>query len=144
MLEIRNAIVKSLHEHTGTHAVPQDTTGKRPPYPFITYKINTVLNGNTYSRVDNVIESDNENFEHDVQVTRITQPKFTLSISAYSENELEAHDLAEKARQWFTFHGWLFLNDINVVVINATEVSERNQLLVDDIERRYGFDVRCR
>lgn len=144
MKQIRNTIVKALHEYTKVNVVPQDTTGKRPPYPYITYKITSTNNSKNYSRVDTVVPSIDPKYDNDVKVTHKTQSYFTMSISVLGENEIEAHEIAETARDWFTFQGWLFFSDINVVIINATNIGERTQLLVDDYEKRYGFDVRIR
>jgi len=139
-----NAIVAGLHEHTGADVVPTNTADRRPGYPYISYNITSSLNAKTFSRVDEVIPSTTPGFDYDVKVIRKEQPYFMLSISAYSENEAEAYDLAEKARDWFTFHGDLYFVALNIVAVNASNITDRTQQIVDDFERRYGFDVRIR
>ena len=141
----RNGIIKGLYDHTGTIVVPSDTTDRRPDYPYITYKItSTANNANTFSLVDEAIPSASPDFEFDILTTRIEQPYFTLSINTYSDCEITAYELAETARDWFAFHGDLFFVDLNIVVVKVGNVSDRAQQIVDDYERRYGFDVRIR
>ena len=142
--EIRNKIVKGLHEHTGVTIVPTDTADRKPDYPYISYKITSSHDANTFSLVDKLIKAADPKFAHDIQVNRLEQPIITISINAYGENDGIAYDLAVKARDWFTFHGELYFIDLNVVVVNATNISDRTQQIVDDYERRHGFDVRIR
>jgi len=141
---IRNGIVTGLHQHTGVTVVPNNTTDHRPDYPYITYQIIGSHKSNTFSLVDEVIPSTNPDFEYDVKVIRKEQQPFSLSINAYSNTEEEAYSLAEKARDWFTFHGDLYFVGMNIAIIVAGNINDRTQLIVDDYERRYGFDVRIR
>ena len=143
--KIRNGIVKGLHEHVGVTVVPSDTTDRKPDGSYITYKIiSAANNANTFSLVDEPIPSTDPNFEYDVQTTRIEQPYITLSINTYSTCEMAAYGIASKARDWFTFHGDLFFVDMNIVVVSASNISDRSQQIVDDFESRYGFDVKIR
>ena len=141
---IRNQIVQGLHKHTGINVVPTDTADHRPDYPYITYKIISSHDSNTFSLVDEPIESGDPDCENGVNVIRMEQPYFNLSINTYSDNEEAAHNLAVRARDWFTFHGDFFFVDLNVVVVSATNITDRTQQIIDDFECRYGFDVRIR
>jgi hypothetical protein len=79
-----------------------------------------------------------------VEVTRKEQTHFTLSVSAYSMDEDEARDLAIKASYWFSFVGYDRLKSCNVVAISVTAIGDRTVEIVEDYEKRFGFDVRCR
>jgi hypothetical protein len=50
-------------------------------------------------------------------------------------------DLSQKIRDWFTFYGQDFMDSNNLVVSDITGIQNRDILLVDDYERRNGFDV---
>jgi len=141
---IINKIVKGLHEHVETVIVPNNTADRRPEYPYISYNLTGSQNNQTFSLVDEIVPSTNSNFENDVKVIRKEQPYFTLSINTHSDSEVDAYDLAVKVRDWFNFHGDLFFVELNIAVIRATNVGDRTHQIVDDFERRYGFDVRIR
>ena len=140
----RNDIVKGLHAHVGVNVVPTDTADRKPKYPYMSYKIITSHDSNTFSLVDAVVPSTTSGFEHDVKVTSKEQAHFTMSVNAYSLDEDEAHNLAAKAADWFKFHGYHYLVGCNIVVISVGSVADRTAQIVDDYERRYGFDVRIR
>ena len=142
--EIKNGIVKGLHEHLGIDIVPADTASRKPDYPYISYKTITAIETARHSLIYETIPSTSEGFEDDVLAIRKVQEHFTLSISAFSMDEDEARDTAIKAADWFTFAGRFRLAAMNVAVISMGSVTDRTQLLVDDYERRYGFDARIR
>lgn len=141
---IRNSIVKVLHEHTGAPVVPTDTTARRPDYPYITYKIISSYDSNTFSLIDEPIDTGKPDCGNGVKVIRMEQPLLNLSINTYSDCEETAHALAVKARDWFTFYGDFFFVDLNVAVVSATNITDRAQQIVEDFEMRYGFDVKIR
>jgi len=66
---ITKKIVKELHKFINTPVVPTDTIGKKPDYPYASYKIIGSHGTNTYSREDKIVESLTSHFEYDVQVT---------------------------------------------------------------------------
>lgn len=145
MQALKNKIVKGLREHLGFHVVPTDTAGQKPEYPYLSYKITSSLENNGgFNLIDHVVPSDSPDFEYDIETTRSEQAQFSLSVSAYSNDEDEACRLAIRAADWFKFTGYAYLKDCNVIVVNVSNVSDRAIQIVDDYERRYGFDVRCR
>ena len=148
MRDIKNAIVKALHEYMAIPIVPTDTADRKPGYPYISYKITTSHEAETFSLVDNLVDnivpSLSERFNYDVEVIRKEQAHFTLSISVYSDNDDTAMALAYKARDWFKFSGYFYMVDMNIVVVNTTNITDRTQRLIDEFEWRYGFDVRIR
>jgi len=144
MRQNKNVIIMGLNEYINVPVVPTDTADRKPNYPYMSYKILSALEGNTFALVDEIIPSDNPAFQYDVEVTRKEQSHFTISMNAYSLNEDEARELAIKATDWFNFYGTRFLSSHNLVVVNTTNINDRTQQIVDDYERRYGFDVRIR
>jgi len=144
MRKSKNVIVQGLNAYLNVSVVPTDTTDPKPPYPYVSYKIISALEGDTFALVDEIVPSDNPNFQHDVKVTRKEQSHFTISINAYSLDEDEARNLAIETADWFKFHGYDFLKGHNLVVAKTGNIIDRTQQIVDDYERRYGFDVRIR
>ena len=143
-ITIRNTLIKALHEHLQCPIVPTDTAARKPDYPYASYKITSTQNNETFWLEDETVPSINPVFEYDVLTTRFEQPQFTISFNTYSNDEEIAYNLAVKARDWFTFHGDLLFVDMSIVVVHASNISDRTQQIVDDFERRYGFDVRIR
>ena len=144
MRQNKNNIVKGLHAHLNVDVVPTDTASRKPEYPYLSYKIITEQEPARFAIVYEAVPSTNPNFDTDVKVIRKEQNHFTMSINAYSMDEDEARELAIKAAEWFSFTGYHYFASINVAVIKVGEVTDRTQQLVDDYERRYGFDVRIR
>jgi len=144
MKGIKDSLVKGMQEHLHVDVVPTDTAARKPKHPYISYKITNSLDSKTFSLVDEVVESYNPDFEYDVEVTRKEQASFTLSVNVYSDNNDEAHELAIKTADWFRFHGYFYFVEINVAVVNVTNITDRAARIVDDYEARYGFDVRFR
>lgn len=144
MKEIRNSIVQGVKKDLDVTMILVDDRNKVSlPYPFATFNFTTALDvfdgeGN-YSR--KLVDSTNEKFEHDILETRDTQNKVTMSINAYSNNKLDAQELAIKMRDWFRHTGYQHLSDNNIVVVDALGLQDRTIELVKDYEYRIGFDV---
>ncbi len=67
-----------------------------------------------------------------------------LSISTYSLDEAEAYDKALEAQAWFKLIGYHDLKGMNLVVVGVTTLQDRSILIVDNFEKRIGFDVTLR
>lgn len=127
MIEVRNKLVSLLHKHVEKPVIPNDTTGKRPDYPYIDYSVITVTN-----------DAGGGNYSYDGSVERVDLQKQTsFSINSYSESEVEAYVLAKSAWDFFKLH--VSIDDLTIVRIS--EVTNRTMLKVDEYERRFGFDV---
>ncbi|MCL2188430.1 MAG: hypothetical protein FWC16_00775 [Defluviitaleaceae bacterium] len=144
MRQQKNDIVKGLNAHMGIPVVPTDTAGRKPNYPYLSYKIITPQENTRHSLVDVPIPSTNPNFTEDVMVVRKEQQHFTLSVNAYSMDEDESRDKAIDAADWFRHVGYHYLAGKNIIPINVGNITDRTTQIVDDYERRYGFDVRIR
>lgn len=140
---IRNKVVELLHDYTKVPVVMLDQIPDKPGYPFISYKFIVAYNTGGQRGIEetNFIPSSDARFEYDTEETLHLQPQMTLSITAYSDNELESSDLAQKAHDWFKHAGYYDLADANVTVVSTEAFGNRNTLIVDDYERRTGFDA---
>jgi len=141
--EIRNAIVKGLYEYLGLIPIPIEDVQGKEPYPYITYNFispYTQFRGQgNYQR--DLVPSNDERFELDVEETLELQPQATVSINTYSKDKLEAQELAKKAMDWFKHVGWQYLYDNNIVVVSIEAFGDRTIHIVDYYENRIGFDV---
>lgn len=149
MIEIKEVtylIVDKLYQYTERLVVPTDGEGKRPEYPFLSYKVTTLYNPppNQGNHHKGLIESSDNRFENDILETLEIQFSSTISFNAYSEDIIECQALAKKAYDWFKFVGYRDLKEINVIVIDVDPITDRSLLMVDNYEYRYGFDVRIR
>lgn len=139
---IRNSIVKGLHEYLQCPVVPADNNKKKPDYPFVSYKFTTLYKAQgSHNLIRNVIPSSDPNFESDIEITRQEQPQMIISVLAYSLDEVEAYEVALKAKNWFIFQGYDYLKAANIIVVKTTTVQDRTIHIVDNYEKRAGFDV---
>lgn len=127
MIETRNKLVDLLHQHVLRPVVSNDTTARRPTYPYLDYSVTAVNN-----------EAGEGNYSFDGEIDRVDlQKRMSISINSYSEEETESYQLAKEAWNFFKHH--VDMHDLTV--INQGEVKSRSVLVVDEFERRYGFDV---
>lgn len=140
---IRDGIVGKLMDYVGVPVVMLEQVAKKPKYPYIGYKFTVPYNPD---RTQGIIETDlvpslDPKYEHDVEETVIFQPQMTISITVYAKDSLEAQELAKKAHDWFKHAGYYELDALNVVTVSTAAFGDRTTLIVDDYERRVGFDV---
>lgn len=138
---IRNGIVAGLYQHLQVPVVPTDTNQPKPPYPFVSYKFTTLYRPDSSVMVRSPVPSTDPTFEQDVEYTLKEQPQMVLSVSTYSEDEAEAYSLALQVQAWFKLHGYRHLKELNLIVVDTTALQERSVLIVDNFEKRIGFDV---
>lgn len=143
---LRNTLVKELNKETGYLIVRTDNSGKKPKYPFYSYKF-TTLRQNTgdggvlKERYEPSLDKD---FKYDVVNTLEFQPKAIMSFNAYSDDLEECQDAILRAWEWFRFKGRRILGDINYVVVNVGDIQDRTVYLTGKYEYRQGFDVEFR
>jgi len=140
--KIRNDIVAGLYSYMNIPVIFMQQNKPKPPYPFISYKITTPFTNDSQEILTTEkVASSNPNFDYDIQYTRSEQPQMTISITAYSKDIGESENKALEALGWFKFIGRDYLEGKGIVVVDTTAVQNRDTLIVDDYERRIGFDV---
>lgn len=90
---------------------------------------------------DEVVASDDPDFESDIMRTSVLFPNATVSFNGFGPNAI---DNLQKAREWFNIpnRGDIWLHDNwSCVIRNITEIQNRTVFLETDYEERYGFDV---
>lgn len=126
---IRETIVKGLSKYTGSKVVRSNQNAPQPEYDFISYTITTLKSANngTYGE-----------YEDGTLRKGVTQ---TWSISALSDDNTGSVTLADKAHEWFSRVGKLYLNDNDVIVQSVGGITNRDNILTNEYEYRNGFDV---
>ena len=143
--EIRNIIVKGLHDYLLCDVVPTDTIDKRPSYPYLSYKFTSLnIPQGSHNMIRDVVPSGTSDFEFNIEYTKEEQPKMVISVNSYSNDEIESYEMALRARDWFEFYGYYYLKNNGIVVNSIGNVQDRTVLIVDDYEKRQGFDVTIR
>ena len=144
--DLKNLIVKDIHEMTGLTVVDTDNPRKKPPYPFYTLKFTSIQRdkveeGNLY---EDFVDSTDDRFTYDVLYTLARQPKAIISFNCLSNDILETQDYIMKAWDYFKFYGYESLKASNFVVVNVTDIQDRTIFDGVNYEYRQGFDVEIR
>ncbi len=126
---MRITVVKGLKQYLGCPVIRANQNVQPPSYPYVTYTVTTLMseNGGTWQEYDNGIDRQ-----------AVTQ---TWSISALSNESSESVRLAAMARAWLTRLGTRYLNDNNVIVQSAGNITNRDNILTSEYEYKNGFDV---
>ena len=133
--DIRQPIIKGLRSYTEVTTITAETTAKQPDYPFLAMKFTTA--GQGLGQVTETVEGNTTGvIEQDIELV--------VSITCHATDIAEAHDLAQKARAYFLGKGNIDLSDVNITVVEALAITNRDVFLNIEYERRYGFDVRLR
>lgn len=141
--EVKRIIAEGLNNEFTELIVEAEQVHKKPDYPFATFQV-IVANQNEYVH-DNIkrenVPITDPNFTYNVRKSKIEQPQMTMTINAYSLVTQEANELAQNIKDWLDFRGDLYLDSNNIVVVESEDIQQRDLLIVDNYERRYGFDV---
>ncbi len=133
--QLKNALIPELNNKVNGLIIEANQTGDKPDTPHATFNITTPyvkgagradergVSGSTY------------------QLERIETYQVTISFTAYAMDEGDSLNLAQELHDWFQFDGYDFLNNNNIVVVNKDNIQNRDAFLVNDYERRNGFDV---
>lgn len=135
MLETKNIIIKGLYEHLSQPVIPNDDVNNRPSYPFVDYSLTAQID---FDGLGNEVYTD---YAEDLKNTLEIEPQASISFNAYSNDDLEAFNLAKKMWDYFKHIG---INDLrwnNIVIVTVYPIENRTVLEVDEYEIRYGFDV---
>lgn len=128
-------VLNGLNDYLPYPVIFAEQTGPKPSYPYVALKVlvDNISNGNQPSIT-------NTEFEQ----TATTQPTMSISVTGYGTSFDEAADLVKGVHDWFSFVGYRALKNKNLVVSSIESIMNRDSLIVDDYERRRGFDVMLR
>lgn len=134
--DVRETIIPELTLFCGRPIIMADDVGEKPTGSHATYKI-TLPYGRGIGRPEEIPEPTPEG----LQMKRIEEYRATFSFTAYSMDEIESYELAQKIHDWFSFEGYNFLNQFGIAVAEQTDITNRDAFIVENYERRNGFDV---
>lgn len=138
LVAIRNKIVSNLYGLTGKPVIFIPTENPIPPYPFTTYSfISTYIDGASHEE----LKPSTSGY---VNRELVTQSEFSLSFNSYSRDSIECKQLIKTVWDFFKHSGYHKLKELDLVVVEVTNIENRDILEVDKYERREGFDVRIR
>ncbi|MEB4781424.1 hypothetical protein P5G60_06660 [Paenibacillus jamilae] len=129
---IRSAIVRNLSTYLGIKVVELNSGGDMPKGAFLTYSF---TDGPAEGRGFPVVTQENGKL-----VQRETV-EFTVSFLSYAADSADSITNALRAQDWLKTIGRDVLKDLDVVVFNIGSVDNRDILIADEWERRFGFDV---
>lgn len=127
--KMRTTIVKGLKEFLKCPVIRSNQNAEPPAYPFISYTITTLQSENKGTW---------QEYEQGIDRQAVTQ---TWSITILSDDNNESVLLANKAKAWLTRLGTLYLNDNQVIVQSAGNITNRDNILTSEYEYKNGFDV---
>lgn len=142
LLNFRNIIIPQLSASLGYPVIEADHVAEAPEGPHLTYKVTR-----SYGQ-DTGMPSTIQEAKEDKLLTHQTENyRATVSFTAYAFDNTEqgiygiAEDLAQQARDWLDFQGYPILSANEIVIVELTEVQNRDAILVENYERRQGFDA---
>ncbi|EEL78648.1 hypothetical protein bcere0028_57590 [Bacillus cereus AH1271] len=113
-----------------------DQMGERPKVPHATYKLTT-----PYGKAVGQAEETGVVINGEYKLQRLSDYKTTISFTAYAMDDDDSVELAQQIYDWFSFAGVDVLHSIGVAVADQTDVINRDAFVIEDYERRNGFDV---
>lgn len=134
-----NDIITALEEYLDKPVIFTNQAAPKPPYPYI-----GVTETSAFIPAPGLPSVENEHLPEDINQIATSQPTKVLSITAYGLGISETAELAQQARDWFDFVGYRTLKEMGVTVADLGATGNRDTLIVDDYERRRGFDVTLR
>lgn len=137
---VQDSIITGLNQALTPQIILADQEAPKPSYPFGSVKVITVYTNEIGEDTIVVTEADVDN----ATISKLEQPEMTLSINAYSLIDSETYDLIQDMKDWFEFNSEFYLDALDITVIDTTDIQNRDALIQDNYERRFGFDARVR
>ena len=120
-----------IYDKPGDDEKPSETD-----YPFVGYNIMS------QRRVANIQFSEEK--ERDIHIWWEEQYEFILSFVAVAESPYDSLEAAKELFEWLSIKGQDYMSEKQIVFISATPITNRDFLLINNYERRNGFDCRLR
>ena len=138
--DIRTAMVSGLWEHMDIPIILANHNAPKPDYPFGRYTFTTPQQGFYPRSGFYSVEEEGEMLDY----KRQDEGRMVLSLTFCSDDSTEAHEKALEAAAWFAWKGYFYLKEKGIIVVRVEAMTNRDTLIVDDYERRIGFDVQLR
>ncbi|PFB74994.1 hypothetical protein CN286_25855 [Bacillus anthracis] len=134
--ELRAVLIPAINKHCAAPIIMADQMGERPKVPHATYKLTT-----PYGKAVGQAEETGVVINGEYKLQRLSDYKTTISFTAYAMDDDDSVELAQKIYDWFSFAGVDVMQSIGVAVADQTDVINRDAFVIEDYERRNGFDV---
>ncbi|UPW82326.1 hypothetical protein [Lysinibacillus sp. Ag94] len=134
-MKLVKLIRNQLATDTDLTIIRADQPGDLPKLPYATYKVIGDRKGVGQEDVSHINKPDA------LSETRTQERNSTISFNIYGTSHDNAYEVATQLRKWFEWGGSLFLEDINVAVVDLTDVTNRTTFLLDSYDEKWGFDV---
>lgn len=134
--DLRAVLIPAINKHCAAPIIMADQMGERPKVPHATYKLTT-----PYGKAVGQAEETGVVINGEYKLQRLSDYKTTISFTAYAMDDDDSVELAQKIYDWFSFAGVDVLQSIGVAVADQTDVINRDAFVIEDYERRNGFDV---
>ncbi|PEJ40065.1 hypothetical protein MNO09_17485 [Bacillus sp. N5-665] len=134
--ELRAVLIPAINKHCAAPIIMADQMGERPKVPHATYKFTTV-----HGKAVGQAEETGVVINGEYKLQRLSDYKTTISFTSYAMDDDDSVVLAQEIYDWFSFAGADVLQSIGVAVANQTDVINRDAFVIEDYERRNGFDV---
>jgi hypothetical protein len=156
-IEARNALISLLNAHLGIKFVLSDDVEPEESVPYAYYSV--ITPGAMLPGTGNITREIRPNHTNPTQfdsfAVNCNLPIMHLSMTFCSLNrtgedgkflsgEDEAVTLMETARDYLDHVGYRDISRAGLVVVELSNFGQRSGLVVEEIDRRYGFDVRIR
>lgn len=136
IVELKKAIISPLAAYAGSKIIRADNLGNKPEEPHATYKITMPYGAGVGYPEEVFLDGGNSAI-----IQQTTEHKATFSFTAYAMKEDESILLAQKIHEWFSFYGYDIFDNLGVTIIEQTDIANRDAFVVENYERRNGFDV---
>lgn len=138
--DIRNYIIGGLNDYMGEKCPVLLSTSvqKQIPYPYISYTI-------TNPRIEPVKWSMYEELGEDTikrKYETIIEQVYSFTVIGNEEDQVQ--DLMHKAVNYFRIYGVNDLSIHQIVIVDVSNVQNRDNFVSVEYEKRIGFDVRFR
>jgi len=126
---MRTDVLTGLNSYLGILVIHGDQTARAPAYPYGTAKATTPAKANNGTWQ-----------QHEDGIDRLWMQSI-WSFSFLAADYDESVKYASKAREWFTHTGRLWLSEHGIIVQKVTDITNRDNMLTVEYERKCGFDV---
>ena len=134
--DIKNLLIPQIKTFVSVPVIDADQNAPKPDGTHASYKFTSSYLKGVGKPNETVIQGTSS-----YTIQSEEEYKMVVSFSSYDVDKDVSFDLSQKIHDWFTFYGQDFLESNNLVVSDITGIQNRDILLVDDYERRNGFDV---
>lgn len=126
---MRETVAQGLSACLSIPVIRGNQTAEAPPYPYAMYNLTTVASAN------------NGTWQQHADGMDRLLVRSIWSLSFMAADYDTSMTLASRAREWLLHTGRVYLADNGITVQSATDITNRDNILTVEYERKNGFDV---